>query len=282
VASESSAKSGSTSKKARSTPAARLLVRFGGIAIAALVVLSGGIYASQRFAQFLIRDTRFFLPGPADYGLESPNLELHGIRYASRQQVLRVFDPDYGRSLYLFPLSARRKDLLGVRWVHDASIARIWPNRVVVQVTERRPAAFIKLPAEAMLRWALIDEEGVILDPPPKTAFSLPVLDGVLRGESQEKRGIRVRRMQRLLKELGPLADNVSEVDAGDLDDLKITEQAGGGAVTLMLGDRNFSSRLRNFLEHYPDIHRNMPQATSFDLRLDDRITGLEASRNAR
>ena len=282
MASESSAKSGSASKKARSTPAARLLVRFGGIAIAALVVLSGGIYASERFAQFLIRDTRFFLPGPADYGLESPNLELHGIRYASRQQVLRLFDPDYGRSLYLFPLAARRKDLLGVRWVHDASIARIWPNRVVVQVTERRPAAFIKLPAEAMLRWALIDEEGVILDPPPKTAFSLPVLDGVLRGESQEKRGIRVRRMQRLLKELGPLADNVSEVDAGDLDDLKITEQAGGGAVTLMLGDRNFSSRLGNFLDHYPDIHRNMPQATSFDLRLDDRITGLEASRNAR
>ena len=49
-----------------------------------------------------------------------------------------------------------------------------------------------------------------------------------------------------------------------------------------MLGDRNFSSRLKNFLDHYPDIHRKMPQATSFDLRLDDRITGLEASRDAR
>jgi cell division protein FtsQ len=281
VASESSARSGSTSNKARKTPAAGLLLRFGGIAIAVGVALSGGIYASQRFAQFLIRDTRFFLPGPADYGLESPNLELHGIRYASRQQVLRLFEPDYGRSLYLFPLAARRKELLGVHWVHDASIARIWPNRVIVQITERRPAAFIKLPAEAMQRWALIDEEGVILDPPPKAVFTLPVLAGVFSGESQEKRGIRVRRMQRVMKELGPLADNVSEVDASDLDDLKITEQAGGGAVSLMLGDRNFSSRLRNFLEHYPDIHRNMPRATSFDLRLDDRITGLEASRDA-
>jgi len=278
VASESSAKS----NPARNKPATRLILRFGGIAIAVGVALTGGIYASERFAQFLIRDTRFFLPGPADYGLESPNLELHGIQYASRQQVLRLFEPDYGRSLYLFPLAARRKELLGVRWVHDASIARIWPNHVVVRITERRPAAFIKLPAEAMLRWALIDEEGVILDPPPKAAFTLPVLSGMLRGESAEKRGIRVRRMQRLMQEIGPLADNVSEVDAGDLDDLKITEQAGGGAVTLMLGDRNFTSRLRNFLEHYPDIHRNMPQATSFDLRLDDRITGLEASRNAR
>ena len=49
-----------------------------------------------------------------------------------------------------------------------------------------------------------------------------------------------------------------------------------------MLGDRNFSTRLTNFLNHYPDIHRKMPQATSFDLRLDDRITGLEASSDAR
>ena len=164
--------------------------------------------------------------------------------------------------------------------MHDASVARIWPNRVIVQITERKPAAFIKLPAESMVRWALIDDEGVILDPPSKASFQLPVLAGVMGSESQEKRGIRVRRMQRLMKDLGPLADNVSEVDVTDLDDLKVTEQAAGRAVLLMLGDRNFSPRLRNFLDHYPDIYRKMPQATSFDLRLDDRITGLETSRD--
>ena len=130
-----------TSNQARNKPAPRLILRFGGIAIAVGVALTGGIYASQRFAQFLIRDTRFFLPGPADYGLESPSLELHGIQFASRQQVLRLFEPDFGRSLYLFPLAVRRKELLGVRWVHDASIARIWPNRIVVHITERKPAA---------------------------------------------------------------------------------------------------------------------------------------------
>jgi cell division protein FtsQ len=184
--------------------------------------------------------------------------------------------------LYLFPIATRRHTLLGVRWVHDASIARIWPNRVIVQIAERKPAAFVKLPAESMVRWALIDEEGVILEPPVKASFQLPVLAGVMGGESQEKRGTRVRRMQRLMRDLGPLAGNVSEVDATDLDDLRITERAGGNAVFLMLGDRNFSSRLRNFLDHYSDIHRKMPQATSFDLRLDDRITGLEAARDGR
>ena len=267
--------------KARPVSATRLLLRYGGIAVAAGVVLSGCIYASERFEQFLIRDPRFFLPGPPDYGLESPNLELHGVKYASRQQILRFFDPDYSRSLYQFPLAARRRSLLGVHWVHDASIARIWPNRVVVDITERKPAAFIRLPAESMVRWALIDDEGVILDPPAKASFQLPVLSGVTAAENQEKRGIRVRRMKRLMKDLGSLSDNVSEVDAGDLDDLKITEQVKGGAVLLMMGDRNFASRLTNFLDHYPDIHRKMPQATSFDLRLDDRITGLEVSRDA-
>ena len=279
MASESSAKS---KPKNRRTLATRILLRYSGIAIAVGVVLSGCIYASESFERFLIRDPRFFLPGPADYGLESSNLELDGVRYASRQQILRLFEADYGRSLYLFPLATRRKTLLGVRWVHDASIARIWPNRVIVQIAERKPAAFIKLPAESMARWALIDEEGVILDPPAKASFQLPVLAGVLGSDSQEKRGIRVRRMQSLMKNLGPLAASVSEVDATDLDDLRIIEQAGSGAVFLMLGDRNFASRLRHFLDHYPDIHRKMPQATSFDLRLDDRITGLEAAHDGR
>jgi len=269
-----------TNGKVRRRPATRILLRYAGIAVAAGVMLSGCIWASESFERFLIRDPRFFLPGPPDYGLESPNLELDGVRYASRREILRLFDPDYGRSLYLFPLAARRKQLLGVHWVHDASVARIWPNRVIVQITERKPAAFIKLPAESMVRWALIDDEGVILDPPAKAAFQLPVLAGVMGGESPEKRSVRVRRMKRLMRELGPLADSVSEVDARDLDDLKITEKAGGNAVSLMLGDRNFASRLHNFLEHYPDIHRRMPQATSFDLRLDDRITGLENPRD--
>ena len=268
-------------KKTRA-PRVRTVVRYGLMVVAISLTLAGGIYASQQFQQFLIRDTRFFLPGPADYGLESPNLELTGVKFASRPQVLRVFDQDYGRSLYLFPLAERRKALRNVRWVHDATVVRIWPNRLAVQITERKPAAFVKLPGDNIARWGLIDDEGVILDPPAKAAFRLPVLAGIRPSETPEKRGTRVRRMQRLTKELGKLANNISEVDVSDLDNLKVTEQVGGTAVSLMLGDRNFSSRLRNFLDHYPDIHAKMPQASTFDLRLDDRITGLEASSDAR
>ena len=85
------------------------------------------------------------------------------------------------------------------------------------------------------------------------------------------------QQLKRLMKDLGGLAKNVSEADAADLDNLKITEQLEGSAIVLMLGDRNFAPRLQNFLDHFADIHHKMPDATSFDLRLDDRITALEA-----
>ena len=268
-------------KKRHPIPTGTIL-RYGGVAIVMCVVLTGGIYASQRFEQFLIRDPRFFLTPAADYGLESPNLQLNGVQYASRARILHLFADDYGRSIYLFPMAARRKELLNVSWVRDASILRVWPDHVVVSITERTPAAFIKLPADGITRWALIDADGAILDPPQRAPFRLPVLAGVSNAESPDKRARRVRRMQQLMRDLGPLADNVSEVDVSDLDDLKISTQVHGKALSLLMGDRNFSSRMKNFLEHYPDIHRKMPQAGSFDLRLDDRITGLEDAGSAR
>ncbi len=270
-----------SAKKHRRVPVGTI-ARWGAILFAMCLLLAGGISASEKIQQMLIRDPRFFLPGPIDYGQESPNLELHGIKYASRWRVLRVFDQDYGRSLVQFPLADRRRALREISWVSDATVVRVWPNRVVVNITERKPAAFVKLPADGMTRWALIDDQGVILEPPLKAPFKLPVLSGVQAGERLEDRARRVRRMQQLMRELGPLAERVSEVDARDFDNLKISEQIQGRSVTLLMGDRNFSSRLKNFLDHYPDIRRKIPQTATFDLRLDDRITGLEEPASAR
>ncbi len=255
-------------------------LKYGSIFAGLFLLLASGIYASQQMEQFLIRDPRFFLPGPADYGLESPNLEIEGIHYASRVSVLNVFLRDFGRSLYLLPLADRRKALLRISWVKEASVLRLWPNRVVVRITERQPAAFLDVKVAGISRWSLIDSDGVILDPPLRANFKLPVITGVSTGEAMSMRGTRVRRMQRMLKDLGRLADNVSEVNVHDLDDLWITESISGRAVGLMLGDQNFASRLQNFIDHYPDIVRKMPAAANFDLRLDDRITAVEGEHN--
>ena len=40
-----------------------------------------------------------------------------------------------------------------------------------------------------------------------------------------------------------------------------------------MVGEGNYAARYQNFLKHYPEIAKRSPQARTFDLRLDDRIT---------
>jgi cell division protein FtsQ len=237
------------------------------------LVLMSIVFAWQQTEQFLLRDPRFALARPTEYGEESPGLHVDGVKYASRAQVLRVFQPDIGRSLFLFPMQDRRKALLRLAWVKDAAIQRLWPNQIFVRISERQPTAFVQLKSESMSRWALIDSDGIILDPPLRSGFKLPVITGVQADEPPAMRGVRVRRMSRMLDEIGSYREKLSEIDVSDLDDLKVTIKMGDRALILMIGDQNFRTRFQNFFDHYEEIQKRVSDMTMLDLRLDDRIT---------
>jgi len=177
-----------------------------------------------------------------------------------------------GQSIYLLPLEARRSTLRTVDWVKDATVMRLWPNRVVVRVAERKPVAFVTLSGS---RYGLIDEDGVIL-PPATDRFHLPVLRGVAARDPLADRRDRVQRMQKLLRALGANADKIAEVDVTDREDLRVIQPYEGRMVTLLLGDQNFAVRYQNFINHYAEIHEKMPEASSLDLRMEDRITVVQ------
>jgi cell division protein FtsQ len=242
--------------------------------IAAALLLIATLYAFRTLEQFLIRDARFTLnePGaPPGSASASPpaSLEIAGSTHASAQAIQAVFAEDFGRSVYLIPIADRRLTLRTVDWVKDASVARFWPNRIVVGVAERKPVAFLSMGSSPP---ALIDEEGVIL-PPAQDRFTLPLLLGVSASDALPVRRERVRRLLALMKDLGSAAGSVTEVDVSDPDNLKISEPFEGHAVTLLLGDRNFALRHRNFVNYYAEIRKKMPGSAVLDLRLEDRIT---------
>jgi cell division protein FtsQ len=243
--------------------------RVVAISLAFCVVLIASIYMFHRLEQFLIRDPRFALAG---VDADPAALEIAGAAHASRAQIERVFAIDLGRSVYLLPLSDRRETLRTVDWVKDASIARLWPNRVVVHVQERKPVAFLSL---APSRFALIDEDGVILPSAPDR-FTLPVLTGIRAADSLETRRDRVHRMLRLTADLGDNVQNISEIDVADRDNLKVTVPRDGHIMTILLGDRNYARRYQSFLGYYSQIKHSLPNAATFDLRLDGRITVVE------
>ncbi|MEO7142360.1 MAG: FtsQ-type POTRA domain-containing protein [Bryobacteraceae bacterium] len=257
-------------------PAAGILRAAMRFTVAA-ALLVGALFALQSVERFLIQDPRFALLEPADSGAGSPSLHLMGLHYTSKTQVMRVFAPDFDRSVYLLPLAARRRQLLAIDWVKDATIARVWPDQVTVRITERRPVAFVALAAgDGRSRMALIDRDAVILETPPKSRFALPVLTGFAAGDSQPVRRERVRRMERLLTEVGPLGARISEIDTTDRDNIRVTVDRGDRALVLLLGDRNFAPRLENFMNHYGEIQKRLPHAATLDMRLEDRITVVE------
>src|SRR5579863_466543 len=247
-------------------PPSRLKVALRVMALT--LVLAMSLYAFHRLEQFLIRDSRFALGG-ADGSADPSTLDIQGAEHASRRSIETVFAEDMGRSVYLLPLADRRATLQTVDWVRDASVARLWPNRVVVRLTERQPVAFVTL---APSRFGLIDAEGVILPQSPGR-FHLPVLTGVQPRDSVPERRARVQRMLRLLHDLGGMADRVSEIDVSDRDNLRVTQPYEGRMVTLLLGDQDFGARYQNFASHYGEIKQKLPGATTLDLRLEDRIT---------
>jgi cell division protein FtsQ len=250
----------------------RLNWRLALAVIAGLLLFVSTAMAARRVRTMLLADERFFLDSGAVSGFSGIRVE--GNRYASSDHIAQVFAPDMNRSIFNTPIAERRRRLLAIDWVEDASILRIWPNRLIVKVRERHPVAFVKLPVgvSGQFRYTLIDAEGVLLTV-PRQHFDFPVLTGVTEEQSEDDRRSRVVSMQALLRDLGPSAiAMISEINATTPHDLRVSATLNGHPVELWLGDRNYLARFQNFTSHFEEILRRTDGDSVFDLRLDDRI----------
>jgi cell division protein FtsQ len=252
--------------------------RFIGWLILGLILLVTTLFVWRRIEEFLIKDDRFRIVEAEEFAGQSPNLIIEGIHYASASQIRHVFAPDFGRSLYLVPLQTRREQLLDIDWVEEASVSKIWPNTIKVRVHERVPVAFVRLrpnPKDGMSQLALIDKDGYLLRPKVAAKFTLPVMTGIRENESLENRRARVRRVLGMLKDAGPLSEQISEINVSDPNNLIVAEHVNNRVVNLMLGDDNYAERLQNFLANYNEIERKRPDARTLDLRIDGVITAV-------
>jgi cell division protein FtsQ len=262
-------------REARHARPGRLRVWIAAVALAGMALLASLIF--YQVDQFLASDPRFTLA-------ERSGLRFEGGVHVSPAKLRQVFAGDFGRSVYLIPLEARRRALLAVDWVREARVERHWPSRIVVRLVERTPVAFVLLPSGpgAPARTALIDAEGVILDAPPRADFTFPVLLGITSAQPPSLRRERVALFLSFLRGAGSAANQISEVDLTDPENLKITALVEGNPVRLLLGNANFRARLDNFQSNYAEIRRLLPHATAFDLRLDRHITAMKGAGRGR
>ncbi|MGA2270949.1 MAG: FtsQ-type POTRA domain-containing protein [Bryobacteraceae bacterium] len=238
-----------------------------------LVILALGVVgvstamAGFKLRQYALMDPQFMLSRD-----HQDALVIQGLNYTPRAQVQQVFTGDFDHSIFSVPLAERRQRLLAIDWVEDASVSRIWPDRLSVRIRERKPVAFVLFRAGVLL----IDAYGVLLDPPAQAHLAFPVLSGMRENETQAQRRERVRALLRLQEDMGYMAKDVSEVNAADPDNIRIVAQVENRAVELMMGDGNFARRYQNFLSHYPEIRKRSPNVKTFDLRLDGQVTAKD------
>jgi len=229
---------------------------------------------------FLIRDTRFSVRGPADYGADPQGIQINGQVRASKVELLRVFESDLNRSLYLFPVEERRRNLLAVDWVKDAAVSRHWPNRISVRIWERTPVAFAQTEhRDGSSRFYLIDEDGVLLPIPKGEKFeNFVVLRGMSEQEPEASRKVRVQQSMHFMKEAATLAGFVTEVNAADPGDLRALLKLENAVVTGRLGSDDLGRKLRRFVKRFPETHNARPEARVFDLRKGHRVIAMEGA----
>jgi cell division protein FtsQ len=233
------------------------------------VAAAGTSVAAREVRQFAFTDPRFSLHEAILKDPSGNGILIQGARYTPHQRVMQVFAPDFGRSVFRTPIAERRRRLLAIDWVEEATVARIWPNRLIVRLRERNPVAF----ASIGTGFLLVDAQGVLLTMPPKTRFALPVITGLTTEEPESERRAHVQAALQMLSAVGPVATNdISEVHAEDLSNLRATVQMQDGAVEIWMGDQNYASRYESFVNHYGDIRRNSARPSVFDLRIDGRI----------
>ena len=110
-----------------------------------------------------------------DAGFRVKSVDVQGIRQMDPRPVYDIALDQKTTAMPLVDVSAIRQRLLDYGWVKDARVSRRFPDTLVIDIVERKPAALWQNDQGL----SLIDEEGVVLDRVPVSRMpDLPLLVG--------------------------------------------------------------------------------------------------------
>lgn len=219
----------------------------------------------------------FLLHSPKVLLLKPDQVEVAGNHIVPREAVLATFKQDRGRSVLRIPLDTRRNEVEQIAWVQSASVQRILPNHVRVEVTERTPIAFVRNGSQL----DLIDAEGVILDRPKGEDLRFPIVTGLSDNMPRADREKRMQSFQEFVRDADLVrpgsTNHISEVDLSDPHDLRVVMAGLPGveatqAVTLHFGSSEFTGKYRMLVENFAQWQARTGCVQSIDLRYTRQI----------
>jgi cell division protein FtsQ len=250
------------------------------LALAVMTVLSGLGACAFMLRNLLERDARFRIDGAA-------NIQAAGLTEVTRTDMLPVFGEDIGRNVFFVPLDERRKQLESIPWIEHATVMRLLPDQIRVNVVERKPVAFTRMGQQI----GLVDEDGVLLTMAAAAMarhhYSFPVITGIDRGDPAFSRKARMAVYLRLMSDLDSTgqhySEQISEIDLTDPEDARVLMPEQGADILAHFGEDHFLERYQRYKAHIAEWRQQYPHLAAVDLRYDQQVvlqmaSGREAS----
>lgn len=147
--------------------------RFFNWAILGLLVI-GALFAAHWSGLTGIAYTQYANLA-ARAGFEVRRVEITGMHRVDQLKVYEKVLAEKDRAMPLVDIDAIRNELQGYGWIKEARVSRRLPDTLVVDITERKPAALWKHDGI----YTLVDDQGIKLEnTTPNRAGGLPMLEG--------------------------------------------------------------------------------------------------------
>mgnify|MGYP001175880168 FL=1 len=235
--------------------------------MAKLHLVGGGIiFCGVALVAFLLPDV---LSGAGF--LRVTTITVRGNEHVSPGEVLALIGPLRGQNILKADLEANRKRLMASGWVRTATLRRVLPSTIEVNIEERDPIGLARVGG----RLYLIDGDGVVIDEygPRFAGESLPIIDGVSPGTDgavDETRAQLVSSFVAALETLPELSSRISQINVEDPYDAVVL--LNDGPTLIHLGHEQFADRLREYLELVPALGAYVADIDYVDLRFDQRV----------
>ena len=187
--------------------------------------------------------------------------------------MLDVMGADIGRNLFFVPLEERQRQLAQIPWVESATLMRLLPNRLRIEVRERTPVAFVQTGS----RVSFIDANGAIMARPRGSGkYSFPVVVGLGESDAITVRAARMKLYRAFISALDADGANrshdVSEVDLSDSEDVKAEVADPAGTVLVHFGSSDYLARFQTYMAHIAEWRQQYPKIASVDMRYERQI----------
>jgi cell division protein FtsQ len=199
--------------------------------------------------------------------LEIRNIQVMGERRVTENEILARAGYTPGMNALEIDLGEIREAVEAILWVRHATVRRVWPNELVITVSERLPVALARIDGEIFQ----VDVDGMILPVDDLTNPDFPVLDGiqVSTGASGVARNaVKIGIYLDMLDVLGE--SQLSEVHVSETGDVSVVPVDDAVVVDLGLADHR--SRWEKYLSLKARIREDYPTTLRIDLRFRDQV----------